>query len=380
MTPDLSRKLGRLLSLSAATPFERDTLVQAVAAPGVKTIEDLPPAGCLLMADLHRRANRRRDALSSDAAPAAVLAASIVDELAGDNYTAEQRQARGEWLRWSKEQFAQAVAESKVGRDPKGKFAKKGTPGKSLKSSWADRIASGVVSETRLSDRNNASHVDLVQFGDGSRAVVKVSKSDSETAKAEFDAEELGAKVATALRLRPPDVHRSDDGEAYFSYVHDTAPDAVVGAEIQPTDVNLDSVSARRVGLLDALIENGDRNEGNWFDDGEGTLIPIDHGQAWEPSHSAETPTAPTTVYQPQTFSGYLIQPVPIDRLPEVPTRADIYEWADNDLSPAYLKALRPELEALRPEFERRGRGDWFERMLTRLDIVTSHAKGTVKL
>ncbi len=230
-------------------------------------------------------------------------------------------------------------------------------------------IASGIAEERKISTEHNMNDVYLVRFNDGSSAVVKKSKGTGEEVKAEFDAEELGAHVARVLGLTPPHVHRESEDEVFFSYLHDTAPGARVGAEVGVSAVDLTGRDARRIGLLDTLIENTDRNSGNWFterpDDPDAPLIPIDHGQGWEPARSG---FEPDEIPYPNPFQRYLIQHSPRSA------------WVDNDLSPAYLAKLRPKLEALRPEFDRLGRGEWLDRALVRLDIVTAHAKGAVAL
>jgi hypothetical protein len=46
-------------------------------------------------------------------------------------------------------------------------------------------------------------------------------------------------------------------------------------------------------------------------------------------------------------------------------------------MSPADMAIIRGRLEALRPEFVRLGRQDWFTEMMKRLDILQAAAKGT---
>jgi hypothetical protein len=58
MTPDLSRR--RLLSMSRATPDEREQLIRAAAGPGVATVADTSTAAQALVAELERRLEQRR--------------------------------------------------------------------------------------------------------------------------------------------------------------------------------------------------------------------------------------------------------------------------------------------------------------------------------
>lgn len=221
----------------------------------------------------------------------------------------------------------------------------------------------GVAGTKQLSTDKNSSHVELVTFGDGSVAVLKRSKGSPDEAKAEFDAEELGAHVGKRLGLDPPVVHRTGDDEAYFDHVDKGKVAAATGTKPAHLPESLDG---RRIGLLDAITENGDRNSGNWFIHGKSSLTPIDHGASWEPAH------------------------IPGGRIKD-PQHADYLggftghymsggAWRDNDLSPTYMKKLRGQLEDLKPNFEELGRTDWYNRMMTRFDIIAGHAKGSISL
>ena len=59
MTPNLSRQLGRLLSLSWATPAERLQLIRAAGRPEVAAVADLSAEAQALVADLEQRVERR---------------------------------------------------------------------------------------------------------------------------------------------------------------------------------------------------------------------------------------------------------------------------------------------------------------------------------
>jgi hypothetical protein len=60
MPPDQSRRLGRLLSMSRATPDEREQLIRAAARPEVATVADMSTADQELVAELERRVEQRR--------------------------------------------------------------------------------------------------------------------------------------------------------------------------------------------------------------------------------------------------------------------------------------------------------------------------------
>lgn len=269
-------------------------------------------------------------------------------------------------------QKAPAAKPAKSGTASKAKSPRvdKSAPG-SKSSPLADRIASGEKGSAEISDPDNSNKVYVIKFKDRSRAILKTTKTTEERAIPEFDAEELGAAVAQTLGLSAPEVHRSGPAEAYFAHVKDYAPQAVIGARALKR-VDYESADALRIGLLDLLVGNIDRNNGNWFAENVGTpqerLIPIDHGLTFNESADRRDPKA--APFEHKAFNA----PFVARELggPSV--------WLDNPLSPAYMASLRPKLESLRPEFERLGRKGWHDWMLSRLDAVSEHAKGTVTL
>lgn len=237
---------------------------------------------------------------------------------------------------------------------------------------WEARLASGIVRTHQMSNSDNYSKVELVTFGDGSRAVRKTGKTWPgtnwpATMVQEHDAEELGALVAQELGLKPPGVYRATPDEAYFDYIEDDK--AELGLEVvgwgKPVPRELaDSVDGRRIGLLDVLTENRDRNDGNWFKvsdpQADNELIPIDHGLAFTGSANRGPDYVETTS---NPFAVHYIH-------------GDLGQWRDNDLHPAYLASLRDGLMALKPQFNRLGRGSWHGRMMQRLTALQRHARG----
>lgn len=242
---------------------------------------------------------------------------------------------------------------------------------------WQARLASGVASRRTLSNSDNYSKVDLVTFGDGSTAVHKTGKTWPGTWRPqsmveEHDAEELGALVAEELGLRPPSVFRASPDDAYFDYISDdkaTLAMEKVGWGRDVPSSYVDSLDGRRMGLLDTLTENRDRNDGNWFiSNTDDQLIPIDHGLSWAAS-IRDDPAVPEATGNP--FVGHYIDSSAAEWMPDGQAR-----WTENDLSPAYVAALRHRLQGLRPEFDRLGRGRWHARMMQRLDVVEQNANG----
>lgn len=67
MTPDLSRKLARILGLANASLQERMTLAKAASEPGVASVEGLPAHAQKLVAELEQRAEQRRSYLEANA-------------------------------------------------------------------------------------------------------------------------------------------------------------------------------------------------------------------------------------------------------------------------------------------------------------------------
>lgn len=246
---------------------------------------------------------------------------------------------------------------------------------------WAARLASGEKSRRGLSNSDNYSKVDLVTFGDGSMAVHKTGKTWPggnwpKSMTEEHDAEELAALVAQELGLKPPGMYRATPDDAYFDYIPDEQATLAIdkvgwGSEVPSS--YLESTDGRRIGLLDVLTENRDRNGGNWFvsNDNEDELIPIDHGLSWE-SANFDDPSLPKSTGN--RFTDHYID----DQSQWLADAPPV--WTENDLSRAYVDGLRVRLAGLRPQFERLGRGRWHDRMMQRLDIIGQNATGGVQL
>jgi hypothetical protein len=228
-----------------------------------------------------------------------------------------------------------------------------------------ERVKAGIVRREVLSGGANAK-TELLTLADGSKVVFKKARAiEGVTARMQQDAEELVPAVLRAAGLRAPDIYRPTANQLYMEHFDGTVASkhrARGSFEIDPAFYDADQ--GLLLGLVDQLTDNYDRNGGNWLLGKGGEVLPIDHGFAFSYYGSSTPESVRVAVDQPAAaFHG--------SRVPHIGS------WVDNDMSPADLRELRSRLVALRPEFERLGRGDWHDKMLIRLGKVEQYAKGT---
>jgi hypothetical protein len=228
------------------------------------------------------------------------------------------------------------------------------------KPSASDRIAQLVTqqpADVRKLSGGETAHTDLVTYANGDKLVHKVNGSSSAEARKLTDAEQLGAAVVEAVGLRAPAVHRSGPGEVYMEYIDGKVGAELVTHEFEPAPQHvLDSDDGRLMGLADVLMNNMDRNIGNWILDPSGRLVGIDHGVAFE----RDVTRSP--------FAQYLMDETDSGKRKIT---------ARNDFTPADMALLRGRLDALRPQFEQVKRLPWWNKMMTRLAALERAAHGT---
>jgi 8-oxo-dGTP pyrophosphatase MutT (NUDIX family) len=142
----------------------------------------------------------------------------------------------------------------------------------------------------------------------------------------------------------------------------------------------------RLLGLLDLLIFNGDRHKGNWMihtpegrqPSEDDSIVGIDFGNAFHNMGSKrdiydQFQMSTRTKAQWPGTDGWFSRPFlgPPDR-----TGYRHPERTANDMSPHDMEIIRRALEALQPEYARRGREDWWEDMMTRFEILAANAHG----
>lgn len=245
----------------------------------------------------------------------------------------------------------------------------------SYKSGIAERetLYGGAIASTqRLTFKDGTEGVSKVVFDLPDDVLADMDPEDRDlipTAKDQQDAEELGAMLARAMGLKAPQVYRPRERETIQQFMEGRVAGDIVEAEIEDPNGVLDQYrdtdQGWLIGLLDQVIGNNDRNDGNWLVDDEGNLIPIDHGSSWQPTILQRYAGKPIPGYQ--TLFGTLF----MDSTNSVDAK-----WKDNDLHPDDLVELRSIMMTLRPEFERRGQEEWFSWSMGQIDAIMPYAKG----
>jgi hypothetical protein len=240
--------------------------------------------------------------------------------------------------------------------------------------SIVDEIESNpTVEPSRLHGGQSAETL-LFALPDGRKIVRKRAPEwgDPDAPRTNADAEQLGALVANALDVQAARVYRNDESTIWIEFV----PGNVMGDQ----RVDFNSTSAgRRMGLLDVVISNPDRNEGNLIVDGE-KLTGIDHGSSWfGPLMVADSQNAEDVERYSQPIYG--AGPIYNDnRRPNslfIDDSSTGRHWIDNPLSSSDVDETRTRLESLRPDFKRLGREAWLDYSLRTLDEIAPFAKGT---
>lgn len=219
-------------------------------------------------------------------------------------------------------------------------------------------VASGIKTETQIS-MGQIAQVHKIEFNDGTFAIRKKAKAESPgiTAEQQQDAEEVASLVAHALDATAPAVLRTAPDEVFMEFMPD--PPGMGRVKYEWARNSRDAPAGRRLGILDLLISNHDRHAGNYLlsnqsvkDLSKGDITAIDHGFAFALDPSPVFPLGGGSVFS-----------VPFER-------------AQNPLSKADAAKIGPRLAALAPEFERRGRREWFDAMMNRWQLVAKNASG----
>lgn len=226
-----------------------------------------------------------------------------------------------------------------------------------------DIVESGAVVDEKVLAGGAIGDTRMRKYANGTRIVWKRSGAVGEN-----DSEQLSSKVARALGLHAPRIFRNRDHEVNMDFVDgDPVADIIPGFGYMKGDTErlTSTHEGRMMGLLDQLIANTDRHNGNWMIRKDARLVPIDHGYAFGNRPGQTLRDGGKAAWVRSAFAEHYSSPV-----------HGKLEWQDNDLTKSDIAELRKRMQALKPDFEHLGRGNWHQFMMERLDAIGQHAKG----
>lgn len=225
----------------------------------------------------------------------------------------------------------------------------------------------------RLTGGASGAGVRLAVLDDGRRVVRKQAPDwGSDEPRTCADAEELAGLTGAVLDAGLAGVHRDETDVVWIEH----AAGKTLG-ELQDHNGRAPaafdrwraSKPAMRMGLLDVLTGNGDRNDGNLIIDGD-RVVGIDHAFAFEMigyQHGTPHPDDLARMGGEHAPAGHFIERDDNGR----------NHWRDNPLTPGDVTETRRRLETLRKAYNKRGRGRWLDNALLLLDQLAEHARGT---
>lgn len=238
-----------------------------------------------------------------------------------------------------------------------------------------DSVASGIkrlnpISGGAMGDTSKA------ELEDGGEAIRKSHKFVfGQNPRRQADAEQLASVLAEAVGAPTPAVYRQDGKTIFMGFV--VGKQAAM-ANWEQRAKAFESPDAKRLGLLDAMVGNGDRHDGNWMITPAGKPVGIDHGLAWSINFNRksnpEVRRNSSGEIQPGAVRGnfvdYFVESAGRDK-----EGRPVFTWRDKiEFSRKELEEARERFLAQRPQFELLGRGAWFDVSLERLDAIIKRA------
>jgi len=206
-----------------------------------------------------------------------------------------------------------------------------------------------IAASPRAGQAPLGSAITLVTAAGGRRAVCRTVDPGTEGAEGDIrylaDGEELAALAGEAIGAPVAAAWRQEPGRVWSEYLQ--------GRPAEPGELG-GSPAAVLIGLLDAVTGYPDRC-GHLLVTPAGTLAGFGGGGAWLPWETSDPAPAPC---EPAAPAALYITPDG--------------RWRDDP--PVTAAVIRPRVEALRPAFRARGREQWLDWTLARLDEITRRA------
>ncbi|MFC6938241.1 hypothetical protein ACFQHO_53490 [Actinomadura yumaensis] len=208
-----------------------------------------------------------------------------------------------------------------------------------------------------------AETVERVTFNNGSIAVRKVVHEPVEA-----DMEVLTSWLGRTIGARVPAVHQTGPTEIYMELVPGV-PAAQVFTSRAEAEPLITSPEGLKIGLLDILANNRDRNYGNWLVHQGRLSGGIDHSviDRSPPDKDRRTGQTRPGSGAKSMFAAYWFAGL---------NASFVADWKDHPLDPADIDRWLHDLDAGQARFTDRGYDDWFAGIRARLYALRDHAKG----
>lgn len=228
----------------------------------------------------------------------------------------------------------------------------------------AEAIESGIDERRAFAGGSVAVLVELISFADGTEAVRKVVY-----AEVEVHAEVLSSLVGRAIGARVPAVHQAGRREMYMELMPGI-PAVGLLTTLEDELPYVETWDGLLLGVLDAIIDNHDRNVRNWIVADDGTIAGIDHAasliEVGRPGNVVGTMEPGPGVLTSSFARRWLIS-IDDHGLPV---------WKDNVLHPADVDQWLSAVLQIQPHFYRRGYAGEWQTVVGRLRAIRHHAKG----
>lgn len=220
--------------------------------------------------------------------------------------------------------------------------------------------------------------VALVEGGDGREMVRKRMATDWFMAgERQADAEQLMSELGLRIGAPQPAIYRPHDRTVYM----DRVPGKLAGRHSQEEiDAAIRTPEGRRIAILDAITGNSDRHNENWMIV-DGKPVGIDNSLTFtdDDKVAARGPDGeilPGGTHTDDPFKAYYqYRTSVIDET--VGIRLTVGgEWTDSHpFSRQELQSVRKELMAMKPQFKKLNRENWYNETLERLDALIKRAR-----
>jgi hypothetical protein len=216
------------------------------------------------------------------------------------------------------------------------------------------KFTKGWKQDRILSEDSAAGQVVKVKFSDGTYGVLKPLEMFEDDIEQQIGSEILSSRIASSLGVRAPKVAVVDGpyGPSILSEFqagtvgHEAVSYTGVGNPVKKylrEKMDDSDSGAREMAWMDYVINNTDRNMGNWIVS-DGKMIAIDHGE---------------TLLGAGTNS-FLYRDEVADAMREA--------YLDGTMGPFPYNAWKDELGKLKPAFQEQGRAKDYDMMMERLD------------